>query len=196
MVKNKLTLILIFFSFYLANSQDNDLWFYKTPENTIYEKCYESIFSNLNDGVLKEEIKKYIKFYIDNSDKKNQEVAIIVGLISISSDTRKYSISYSSDYYSDVVMMNKTHFQSVTKINDRIVFLESRFNNDFVINKHFLYGLLRARFPKVTQELNEQYQEVNKNGGVPVIFATEHQIPYWYIAIKDSKLVSKEIVMD
>ena len=197
MVKKVTTvfLLILFFKSGIAQ-EEKDLWWFQTSENKKYEKSYQNAFCDISEGILKEQIIEYISKYVTSPYRKKEEIAIIVSsLFSEKHDEKKFSITYMSDYYSFIVhdVVNQ-----IAEINGKVIFIQNNNANDFRIKKDILFGLIRDRNKAETKLLNEQFENLKKEGGgIPLLFPNlEHEIPNYVITIKNNQLIDKKLTFE
>lgn len=188
-----LTFLLIGHFFYC---QSIDVWWFREPQNMVFEQHCDIILSDINQSSLKNEIVKFMKTYGLDSDENK---AVIVDVLSLDfvKNQYEYRISYLSDYYTLADESNE--IQGISKIDTSLIFFKNHFTSYFSINKNYLFGLLRRNYPKLTESLNYDYIEYLKGDEkiIPVVLGnTEHQIPNWYLTIKDNILINKVIEID
>jgi hypothetical protein len=149
------------------------------------------MFCDVSDGVLKEQIIEFIKKYIINTNKKEEEIAIeLSSIFSEKIDEKKYRITYISDYYNFIPYFK---VNQIAKVSGKIIFIQDKNLNDFRINKEVLFGLLRKRYPKITRRNNISY---SKDSTFTENWTTEHEIPNYILRIKNNKLIKKEITYE
>lgn len=190
-----ITSLLILFS-NKSSAQTNNLWWLRTPENTIYEEYYKHGFSEIKEGILKEEIEKFIKSYITYSN-NNKEAAVEIKVLSEKlNGEKKYQISLIENYYDEI--STNSNIQQIVMVNNVIVFFRYSNFKEVKIKDEILYGLLRSRYPNETENLNKEYKEYQQkeNGAIPVIVYLSHRVISWVISIKDNLLVNKEYVSE
>jgi hypothetical protein len=192
MVK-KVVILFLFLLFYNSSiaQEQKDLWWLQTSENKKYEESYKYMFCDVSDGVLKEQIIEFIKKYIINTNKKEEEIAIeLSSIFSEKIDEKKYRITYISDYYNFIPYFK---VNQIAKVSGKIIFIQDKNLNDFRINKEVLFGLLRKRYPKITRRNNISY---SKDSTFTENWTTEHEIPNYILRIKNNKLIKKEITYE
>lgn len=196
MVKKISLIVVIFISLKCFSQKPGNYWWFKTTENMKYEKNYKNTFSDIKEGILKYQIERFIDAYITNTNKQNEEVAIIVSLLNTSNaNETAFRITYMSDYYG--LTDENANIQQISEVKQKIVFVINEFTGDIRIQKEVIFGLLRSKFKEIATRLNEEYQNLKKDGGgIPLLFVSEHQVPSWVIIIKDNELHSKEIFID
>jgi hypothetical protein len=166
-----------------------DYWWYRTKENKIFETNYRFAISDISDSTLKKEIRSYIKSNIDKTIKEKEEIAIMVNLLSIDKGENYYRISYLPPNYFNF-FNSKSSIQQLGLVENRIIFIKIHQLEEIKLKKEVLYGLLRDRFSDICEKNNKTYKVDNS---IDVVLITEHQIPHWYIKIKNGKLLHKEI---
>lgn len=177
-------------------AQTEDPWWLRTPSNKVYEESHKYAFSEIEDGILKQEIKKFIETYITLTSKNKEEVAIEV-IVYPENENREqiYLITYLSDYFE--ILSKQNNIQQVSTIDNRIIFFKILGLKDVKIKKQVLFGLLRKRYPNECKQLNESYQEFQEKGdinSVPTIIGSlEHNVPNLVISIKGDKILNKTL---
>ena len=162
-----------------------------------YEKNYKNTFTDIKEGTLKYQIERFIGAHITFTNKQNEEIAIIVSLLSSSNaNETAFRITYMSDYYG--LTDENANIQQISEVKQKIVFVTNEFTDEIRIQKEVIFGLLRRKFKEIAKGLNEEYIENLKLNDVifpTVINRLEHQISSWYITIKDNKLINKELIV-
>ena len=197
MVKKVTTvfLLILFFKSGIAQ-EEKDLWWFQTSENKKYEMSYQNAFCDISEGILKEQITEYISKYVTSPYKKKKEIAIIVSsLFSEKHDEKKYRIRYMSNYHSFITYYS---VNQIAEINGKVIFIQNNNANDFRIKKDIIFGLIRDRNKAETKLLNEQFENLKKEGGgIPLLFPNlEHEIPNYVITIKNNQLIDKKLTFE
>lgn len=199
MAKMITSILFIFYFFNCFCQQKKDLWWLKTSSNKKYETNYKYAFSNIKEGVLKQEIKKFIKTHIIDTDRDREKIAIELNIHPVEQKGKQiYSITYRSNYYSILNTNTSICINQISLIKEKIVFIKNYNLKDISINKEILYGLLRDRFKEDVKALNLRYgKEFQDEEIIPALISPlEHQIPKWLITIKDGELVRKEEIFE
>lgn len=181
-------LTIMFFCFCIAcNAQMDNFWWNQTSTNQKFEEIYKYVLCDVKDGVLKKEVKEFIRTYLA---KNEEEIAIDISYIS----EGKYRITYRSNYYSNFIN-NIPSIQQIAELDGRIIFIRNQDKKDsfFNLKKEILFGLLRDRFKLETKIRNINYKQT---GNESVVFVSDHEVPSWLILIKDDKLISKNVIID
>jgi len=184
-------LILLFILFYnnSISQEQKELWWMQTPLNKKYEKNYKFVFSEIEDGVLKEQIIEFIKTYIYKSE---EEIAIeISSVFSKKRNEYIYRITYMTHYYNFIPY--ELNINQIAEVQGKIIFIKNHNLNDFKINKKVLFGLLRDRYPKVLTKNNISY---SKDGTYLETWTTDHHVPNYILTIKNNELIDKKISFD
>jgi hypothetical protein len=113
----------------------------------------------------------------------------MVNLLSIDKGENYYRISYLPPNYFNF-FNSKSSIQQLGLVENRIIFIKIHQLEEIKLKKEVLYGLLRDRFSDICEKNNKTYKVDNS---IDVVLITEHQIPHWYIKIKNGKLLHKEI---
>lgn len=190
-------ILLCVFSVYSCFAQkEENLWWTQTSANKIYEETYKQALSEFNDGVLKEQIKVFIKTHISKTIRDKEHTGIkITSLYSRTNGERGYKITYISHYFNE--LSSKPNVQQIAEIEGKIIFIETKGLEDFNIKKELLFGMLRDKFKEEANYLRSEYESLKKDGGgVPVLFVSDHHIPNWIIKIRNGKVIDKITTYD
>ena len=190
-------ILLCLFSVYSCFGQNEQgLWWIQTSDNKIYEKSYRNFFSEFSDGLLKEQVKEFIKTHISKTIRDKEEIAIkITHLLTSSDDEKTYNITYITGYYDELSF--KPDIQQIAEIEGKIILIKEKCSGDFKIKKEVLFGMLRSKFKDEANYLRNEYENLKKEGGgVPILFVSDHHVPNWNIKIRNGKVVDKVITYD
>lgn len=187
-----LLLLVIFFSSCKAQDQ-KELWWFQNSHNLKYEESYKYLYSDIENGVLKQQIIEFIqKYIIANSKKNKDEIAIEVSSVFSKEKKEKiYNITYISNYYN--FLPYKMNINQIAELKGRVIFIIDENLKDFKIKRNIIFGLLRDRHPKITKVNNLSYY---KDGTFTENWIVEHKVPNWKIVIRNKKIISKEITFE
>jgi hypothetical protein len=188
-MKNLILVCLLSVYFGFAQNEQ-DLWWFQTSDNKIYEKSYRNFFSEFSDGLLKEQVKEFIKTHISKTIRDKEEIAIkITHLLTSSDDEKTYNIT---GYYNELSF--KPDIQQIAEIEGKIILINEKCSGDFKIKKEVLFGMLRSKFKDEANYLRNEYENLKQEGGgVPILFASNHHVPNWNIKIRNGKVIDKMI---
>lgn len=158
----------------------------------------EYVISSVTDSVLKSEIKEFIKetsFYLDNNDKR--KIAISVSIIFLpneeipskaipveipNSNSVLYIIKYVNEFY------RLTRVKSISKLDDMVIIF-NMIPLITSIKKETWLNFIKDRFPS-------EYNYFLNNEEWPLDLTLYHQIPTWYISVKDGKIFDKKTLFE
>lgn len=192
MVKKYIIFFFLVVTYSCFSQEQHNLWWLQTSTNKKYEENYRCVLSEIKDGELRIQIESFIKTYLTYTNKKNEEIAVVVtSLHSKKKGEKIYEVTYISDYYG--VISTHMDIKQIAFVGDRFVFFRASNSDKIEVNIKLIHGLLRDRYPVETSNLNEQYKEEGDDIIPVIVGRLEHNVPCWSIKINNGEVIDKII---
>ena len=186
-----LILLCLFCGYSCFAQNEQNLWWIQTSDNKIYEESYRYVLSEFSDGLLKDQVKEFIKTHISKTVRDKEEVGIkITNLFTGVDGEEIFNITYITNYFDEISF--NPDIQQISEIEGRIILIKEKGLKDFKVKKEMLFGMLRSKFEDEANYLRNEAENLKKEGGgVPILFVSDHHVPNWKIKIKNGKVVEK-----